>query len=106
MGTGRRKTILWWEGTLIARLPSDACPYTRPFPKTFVECPLYDGQRYLPADSREKPLMPIWMCSYLVTRIFARDGIEHHYGACQFGGRGARRRRTLVNDVKRLLPWI
>jgi len=88
----------------MARLPSDACPYPRPFPETFAECPLFAAQLYLPADSRETPLSPIWMCRHLVTRIFAKDGVQHHYGGCQFGGRGARRRLILVNGLKRLLP--
>lgn len=86
------------------RLPSDACPYPRPFPQTFVECPLYDGERYVPADSLESPLTPIWMCRHLVTRIFTREGVDHHYAACEFGGRRARRRQMLVDGIKRLLP--
>ncbi len=88
----------------MARLPADACPYPRPFPETFVECPLYDRMRYVPADSQENPLSPIWMCGHLVTRIFTKDAVEHHYGACKLGGRGARRRLMLVNGIKRLVP--
>src|SRR6266571_5063405 len=67
----------------MARLPADACPYPRPFPDGFAECPLYDGERYVPADSKESPLGPIWICRHLVTRPFNLDGVEHHYGACR-----------------------
>jgi len=88
----------------MARLPADACPYPRPFPDRFVECPLYQGERYVPADSHENPLSTIWMCRHLVTRTFLKEAVEHHYGACQFGGRRARRRLVLVNGIKRLLP--
>ena len=87
----------------MARLPADACPYPRPFPDGFAECPLYDGERYVPADSKESPLGPIWICRYLVTRPFSLDGVEHHYGACRFGGRGARRRLAVVTRIKRLV---
>jgi len=69
-----------------------------------VECPLYKAQRYVAADSRENPLSPIWMCGHLTTRIYTKEGIEHHYGACRFGGRRARRRQMLLNEIKRLLP--
>ncbi len=87
----------------MARLPADACPYPRPFPDGFAECPLYDGERYVPADSKESPLGTIWICRHLVTRPFNLDGVEHHYGACRFGGRGARRRLAVVTRIKRLV---
>ena len=54
----------------MARPPADACPYPRPFPDGFAECPLYDGERYVPADSKESPLGPIWTCCQLVTLPF------------------------------------
>ena len=81
---------------MIARLPHDACPYPRPFTDAFVECPLYDGEHYLPADSRESPLSPIWTCRNLLTHRFTREGAKHHYGACRFGGEKARGRLLLA----------
>ena len=57
----------------------------------------------VPADSKESPLGPIWICRHLVTRPFNLDGVEHHYGACRFGGRGARRRLAMVTRIKRLV---
>lgn len=87
----------------MARFPADACPYPRPFPDGFAECRLYAGERYVPADSKESPLGTIWICRHLVTRTFTSEGVEHHYGACQFGSRGARRRLILMDRFKRLV---
>ncbi len=90
----------------MAKLPADACPYPRPFPTEFAECPLYEALRYAPADSEESPLGLIWICRRLVTRTFNKHGVTHHYAACQFGGRAARGRLTLTNGLKRLVAAL
>jgi len=90
----------------MAKLPADACPYPRPFPAEFAECPLYEAGRYAPADSEEVPLGLIWICRHLVTRTFNKHGVTHHYAACQFGGRAARGRLILTNRFKRLVAAL
>lgn len=44
---------------MASALPSDACLVPRPFSADFDDCAVYAPRRYVPADSRQKPLRPI-----------------------------------------------
>ncbi len=50
---------------LTAMSPDDVCPYRRPFPRGFSECPAFQPTAFLPRTSRETPLEERWTCSHL-----------------------------------------
>jgi hypothetical protein len=64
--------------------PADECPYPRPFPAGFHDCPAYRSQRLLPLDSRYRPLAPERTCQHLEvgTRTTAPG---RFYGRCAVG---------------------
>ena len=45
--------------------PADECPYPRPFPPGFRDCPAYRSARLVPLDSRHRPLRPERTCVHL-----------------------------------------
>ena len=69
---------------MAAALPLDACAFPRPFP----------------ADSRQQPLRPIWMCGHLTVQSFNRRGALHHDGACDLGDVTARMQKGLERGRK------
>ena len=75
----------------MGQLPDDACPYPRPFPEDFTECPLYDGVRFEVTNMVNEPLAPVQTCRHLVTG-HVMDGMEHRYGSCRLGNGAARLR--------------
>lgn len=56
-------------------LPDDACPYPRPFPKSFDKCGVFERS----AGS----------CVHLTIGTYF-DGTNHHYGCCRLGDLTAR----------------
>lgn len=56
-------------------LPDDACPYPRPFPKSFDKCGVFERS----AGS----------CSHLTIGTYF-DGAKHRYGRCRLGDLAAR----------------
>lgn len=75
--------------------PPDACPYPKPFPADFDECPAFQPRQFIPLDTLYQPLQPVVTCRHLETRALR----ERHrwYGACALGDAEARRR--WANDV-------
>ncbi|GAC1577436.1 MAG: hypothetical protein NVS3B24_08480 [Candidatus Dormibacteria bacterium] len=69
--------------------PSDECPYERPFPEDFDECPAYTPQRFVPFDSLHRPLNPIWTCNFLSPKR-AADRAHGYYACCALGDAAAR----------------
>jgi hypothetical protein len=69
--------------------PSDACPYSRPFPPNFRECPAFQPRQFIPLDTLYQPLDPVLTCRHLLTRSLP----ERHrwYAACALGDAQARR---------------
>ena len=64
--------------------PLDECPYERPFPDDFDDCPAYAARRFVPFDSLHRPLKPIWTCNFLTPRR-AVDKAHGYYGCCSLG---------------------
>jgi hypothetical protein len=66
---------------------ADRCPYRRPFPTGFDECPAYRPVEFLPADSFDQPLEPAWTCAHLVVGSRPEGGV---YPRCRLGDAAAR----------------
>ncbi|TMD03650.1 MAG: hypothetical protein E6J02_13665 [Chloroflexi bacterium] len=70
-------------------LPSDACPFSRPFRPDFDECPGYLAAEYTAVDMTYRQLAPVATCLHLlVGQDPRRPG--RHYGACALGDEAAR----------------
>ncbi|HZS14663.1 MAG TPA: hypothetical protein VFC09_08710 [Candidatus Dormibacteraeota bacterium] len=70
--------------------PDDACPYPRPFPPGFRDCPAYRSARLMPFDSRYRPLKPERTCQHLQVGSAAVPG--RYYAQCAVGTADDRRR--------------
>lgn len=70
--------------------PSDECPYPKPFPADFDECPAFQPRQFIPLDTLYHPLEPVITCRHLETRLL-RERFRW-YGACAIGDAEARRR--------------
>jgi hypothetical protein len=69
--------------------PSDHCPYARPFPAGFADCPAFQQVRFIPLSSNYQPLEPVMTCRHLVSRQLPGDG-GRWYPACRLGNAQAR----------------
>ena len=79
--------------------PADACPYARPFPAGFRECPAYQGQDFLPMTSFGEALTMSRSCAHL------RSGEQDRgrfYGRCTIGTAEDRLRLVEATDRTRL----
>lgn len=63
--------------------PADACPYARPFPPGFRDCPAYRSARLMPFDSRYRPLKPERTCQHL--EVGSRSAAGRYYARCAVG---------------------
>jgi hypothetical protein len=82
--------------------PADECPWPRPFPEGFEECPAFAPLAFSPVDSRDRPLGPVLTCRHLISRPFNLPKAGW-YGACGLGDAPARRaylERKVVAVVK------
>jgi hypothetical protein len=85
--------------------PADECPWPRPFPEGFDQCPIYAARPYRATDSRDRPLPPVLTCLYLISRPFDQPKAGW-YGACEIGDAAERRaylERKIVAIVKPIL---
>ena len=88
--------ISYDHGHLADQLPGDACPFRRPFPDDFDDCPAYGPSQYTGLDLKYRPLPPVWTCSHL--DIERRPGRERgYYGRCTLGS--AENRLRWVEEV-------
>jgi len=71
--------------------PADECPFARPFPEGFDQCPTFQPQGFSPMDMSERPLAPMLTCTHLVTRTLG-NGRVGWYAACNIGDEAARRK--------------
>jgi hypothetical protein len=82
----------------MAKFPDDACPYPRPFPDDFQECPAFERVALSPNAPIDDPVRPTTMCANLtVGRFF--DGTNHRYGRCSLGDSAARLERLKTQIV-------
>jgi hypothetical protein len=63
--------------------PADECPFPRPFPPGFRDCPAYRYARLMPLDSRYRPLQPERTCQHLQVGSAATAG--RYYARCAVG---------------------
>jgi anti-anti-sigma regulatory factor len=79
----------------------DRCPYARPFPADFVECPAYQQMTFTAADSSNRVLGDHLTCRHLgVGRNRSEQG--GFYGRCSLGGRADRLRWVAEMRPERL----
>jgi ABC-type transporter Mla MlaB component len=67
------------------------CPYPKPFPREFTECPTYQATSFLAADSHDKPLGAWLTCRHLTTGTDSRNR-GRFYPRCALGTREQRLR--------------
>lgn len=70
--------------------PEDACPYRRPFPDGFDDCPAYQPFLAGAADSGLRSLAAIWTCRNMEPA--SRRGGGGFYARCRLGTEADRRR--------------
>ncbi|MDQ6709672.1 MAG: hypothetical protein M3Z11_03850 [Candidatus Dormibacteraeota bacterium] len=75
--------------------PPDACPYPKPFPADFDECPAFQPRQFIPLDTLYQPLQPVLTCRHLEIRSLTAR--HRWYGACALGDAAAR--RTWAEEV-------
>ncbi len=81
--------------------PADECPYPKPFPPGFVECPAYEATQMVTLDISHRPLGAVWTCRHLESRLMPNTDYRW-YGACAIGDAAARRRWSAAIGVDRL----
>ena len=88
----RAHAIAIWSGRprQSHRRPADECPYPKPFPPGFVECPAYQATQMIPLDISHRPLGSVWTCRHLESRLMPNTDYRW-YGACVIGDADARR---------------
>jgi hypothetical protein len=81
--------------------PADACPYRRPFPDDFDDCPTYQGTLFVGLDLQYRPLRPSQSCRFLtVGELPTVYGT--FYARCALGDAAARGRWIERLDRERL----
>ena len=81
--------------------PADACPYPRPFPEDFDDCPTYQGRLFVGLDLQYRPLRPSRTCRFLtVGDVSSQPGT--FYARCALGDADARARWLAGLDRERL----
>ena len=93
--------------------PIDECPYPKPFPANFEECPGYQALQVVTPDERSRPAGRIWTCRHFEGRLMAKTR-HRWYGACVLGDTAGRKRwaervgpdrlRTLNHLLHELAP--
>jgi DNA-binding CsgD family transcriptional regulator len=73
------------------RRPADECPYPKPFPPGFSECPAFQATQMVALDISSRPLGSILTCRHLESRLMPKADFRW-YGACVIGDAEARRR--------------
>jgi hypothetical protein len=69
--------------------PRDECPYHKPFPDGFRDCPAYQPAQYVPLDMHYRVLLPVWTCGHLDVRTIPGSHFRH-YALCRVGDAVAR----------------
>jgi DNA-binding CsgD family transcriptional regulator len=81
--------------------PADECPYPKPFPPDFMDCPAYQATQMVTLDISHRPLGSVMTCRHLESRLMANTNYRW-YGACVLGDAEARRRWSNAVGVDRL----
>ena len=99
----RSQAIALWSAHSTARQPrpSDECPYPKPFPPDFADCPAYQATQMVTLDISHRPLGSVMTCRHLEGRLMPNTNYRW-YGACVLGDAEARRRWSNAVGVDRL----
>jgi len=81
--------------------PADACPFARPFPDDFQDCPAYQRTEFLAVDSQYRPLARHNSCRHLEVHSLPGRPVGF-YAACGLGDAKARRGWVEQVDERRL----
>jgi DNA-binding CsgD family transcriptional regulator len=94
---------LWAARDTVGRhqRPADECPYPKPFPPDFIDCPAYQATQMVTLDLSHRPLGSIMTCRHLESRLMPNTNYRW-YGACVLGDAEARRRWSNAVGVDRL----
>ena len=100
----RSQAIALWASRSTASRharPADECPYPKPFPPDFVDCPAYQATQMVTLDISHRPLGSVMTCRHLESRLMPSTNYRW-YGACVLGDAEARRRWSNAVGVDRL----
>ena len=81
--------------------PADECPYPKPFPLGFADCPAYQATQMVTLDLSHRPLGSVMTCRHLESRLMPNTNYRW-YGACVLGDAEARRRWSNAVGIERL----
>ena len=82
---------MWRDSKVQVQRPVDECPYPKPFPDHFAECPAYQARQVIALNERSQPVGRTWTCQHLESQLMAKT--EHRwYGGCMLGGIAGRKR--------------
>jgi hypothetical protein len=81
--------------------PADACPYPRPFPPGFDDCPAYRPSYFVGLTTGYDPMSPVWTCGNLVSASVPGAGARF-YPRCRIGDAAARVAWAEGEHAKRL----
>ena len=81
--------------------PADECPYPKPFPPNFTDCPAYQATQMVTLDLSHRPLGSVMTCRHLESRLMPNTNYRW-YGACVLGDAEARRRWSNALGADRL----
>ena len=90
----------------MGKVPSDACPYPRPFPEGFQDCAAFERATSRPLGMPADRTNAVASCANLTVGTFW-DGTTHRYGRCRLGDSVARlaRLRTQIADSDTYVNW-
>jgi len=100
----RSQAIALWSSRSTASRharPADECPYPKPFPPDFMDCPAYQATQMVTLDLSHRPLGSVMTCRHLESRLMPNTNYRW-YGACVLGDAEARRRWSDAVGVDRL----
>jgi DNA-binding CsgD family transcriptional regulator len=99
----RSQAIALWSARSTTRQarPADECPYPKPFPPDFADCPAYQATQMVTLDISHRPLGSVMTCRHLESRLMPGTNYRW-YGACVLGDAEARRRWSNAVGVDRL----
>jgi hypothetical protein len=89
------------EGSAQGRHPVDACPYRRPFPADFHDCPAYHPAYFIPLTTGYESMDPVWTCSNLAPGTIPQAATSF-YARCRIGDAAARAEWVETLHAKRL----
>jgi len=100
----RSQAIALWSARSMEhghQRPANECPYPKPFPPDFTDCPAYQATQMLTLDLSHRPLGSVMTCRHLESRLMPNTNYRW-YGACVLGDAEARRRWSNALGVDRL----